>query len=82
MAFSQEVINQAWRRAGGKCECTLGACNHNGRCNKMLDPQNKIEDRKWHAHHIISQEAGGSDTVDNCRILCVPCHEKTRSYGV
>jgi len=81
MAFSQETINQAWRRAEGRCECTLKNCGHAGRCNKELDPQNKIEGKKWHTHHIVSQDAGGSDTLNNCQILCVSCHENTGSYG-
>ena len=81
MAFSQETIDQAWRQAGGKCECSLRNCGHTGRCNKVLDPQNSTAGKKWHAHHVVSQEAGGSDGLSNCLILCVDCHENTRSYG-
>ena len=81
MAFSQDTINQAWHRTGGRCECTLKICGHQERCNKVLDPQNKIEGRKWHAHHIVSQNAGSLDNLSNCQILCVPCHENTGSYG-
>ena len=73
MAFSQETIDAAWRRAGGKCE--------NPNCRKALDPQNDKVNMKWHAHHIQSQKSGGSDSLANCKILCVPCHENTRSYG-
>lgn len=81
MAFSQETLNQAWHRAGGRCECVLEKCGHAGRCNKELDPQNATSGKKWHAHHIVSQDAGGSDEPSNCQILCVECHENTRSYG-
>lgn len=81
MTFSQKTISQAWRRAGGKCECTLKNCGHTGRCNKVLDPQNSTLGKKWHAHHVISQEAGGSDEPSNCLILCTNCHENTGSYG-
>ncbi len=82
MAFSKDVINAAWKRADGRCECTLNTCpDHVGRCNKPLDPQNKTEGQKWHAHHIVSQQANGSDGLRNCAILCIPCHERTRSYG-
>lgn len=82
MAFSQEVIDAAWKRAGGKCECDLFTCpHHTGRHNKTLDPKNRIEGMKWHAHHKISQNAGGSDGLQNCQILCIPCHEYTKSYG-
>ncbi len=82
MSFSPEVINAAWKRAGGRCECILATCpSHGGRCNKALDPQNRTEGMKWHAHHVVSQSAGGSDGLQNCLILCVPCHEHTKSYG-
>lgn len=81
MAFSQEIINQAWHRAGGKCECMLKNCGHSSRCNKVLDPKNSIPEKKWHAHHVVSQEADGHDGLSNCQILCIACHENTRSYG-
>ena len=81
MAFSKETINQAWHRAGGKCECALKKCNHIGRCNKVLYSQNFTLGKKWHAHNVVSQDAGGSDGLSNCLILCISCHENTGSYG-
>ena len=54
MAFSQGVKEQAYRRAGGKCECRRTVCGHSGRCNKSLAGG-------WHAHHRLSEDAGGSD---------------------
>jgi len=81
MAFDQSIIGAAWRRAGGRCECMLKVCGHSGRCNKLLDPKNEKVGMKWHAHHIVSQDAGGDDTLSNCKILCVDCHENTHSYG-
>ena len=81
MAFSQETIVQASRRAMGKCGCSLKNCGHSGRCNKALDPKNSAPGRKWHAHHTVSQEARGSDGLSNCQILCIDCHKNTGSYG-
>lgn len=76
MAFSKEVTDAAWRRAGGKCECTRKCSHHTGRrCNAPLTAG------KWHAHHITAAAAGGSDTLSNCEALCIPCHENTRTYG-
>jgi 5-methylcytosine-specific restriction endonuclease McrA len=72
--FPQSVKDAAYRRAGGRCQCTRWTCGHSGRCNRSLQSG-------WHAHHITSQEAGGADTLANCEALCVPCHENTRSYG-
>jgi 5-methylcytosine-specific restriction endonuclease McrA len=28
----------------------------------------------WHAGHIIASANGGSDTVDNLRVVCSPCN--------
>ncbi len=75
MAFSEETRDQAYDRAGGECECTRETCmHHKGRCNADLSGA-------WQAHHITSQNAGGSDGLSNCEALCVPCHKNTASYG-
>ncbi len=76
--FSQDVINEAWHRAGGKCECKENCHNFLNPCNKTLDPSNKKLFMLWHAHHIDSD---GPSILSNCKILCVECHKKTRSYG-
>jgi len=81
MAFSQEVINLAWNRANGRCECTLIKCRHTGKCNKELDPRNEIQGKKWEAHHKVSQDVNGSDGLGNCQILCIECHKNTGSFG-
>ncbi len=75
MAFPQSVIDALWKRSGGHCECKRSSHEHTGRCNKVLTAHN------WHAHHIVSVEAGGADTLNNAEALCVPCHEKTLSFG-
>lgn len=76
MAFSEETRNQAWTRAGGKCECTrLGCSHHTGRCNSVLTAH------KWHAHHKTAISSGGGDELSNCEALCIPCHENTSTYG-
>lgn len=74
MAFSEETKLAAYRRAGGKCECTMKICSHHtGRCNRQLN--------RWHAHHMTSVAAGGSDALSNCLAMCVECHQNTRTYG-
>jgi 5-methylcytosine-specific restriction endonuclease McrA len=76
MPFSQMVKDLAFARAGGRCECTRLCWSHVGqRCNADLTWQD------WEAHHIVSQLAGGADTLANCEVLCVPCHQNTHSYG-
>jgi 5-methylcytosine-specific restriction endonuclease McrA len=75
MAFPQSVIDDVWRRSGGRCECTRKSCGHIGRCNKPLTANN------WDAHHKTAVSAGGDDTLSNCEALCLPCHKNTGTYG-
>lgn len=78
MAFSDEVVAQAWRRAGGKCECRRTRHNHSYvRCNKQLVWENRGRGEgrgAWEAHHISST---GGDTLSNYEILCWDCHQRT-----
>ena len=84
MAFSDSVVQQAWQRSGGCCECVRSTHGHAGRCDVRLIWGARGNDKVlggWEAHHKTSVEAGGSDALSNCEILCIPCHEKTRTYG-
>lgn len=75
MAFSDRTRQQAYARAGGMCECAMSVCNHPlGRCFADLR-------YGWHAHHRHSVSAGGDDSLSNCIAMCIPCHERTRTYG-
>ncbi len=78
--FSDQIINQAWDRAGGRCECTRIRCRHSGRCNKKLlfNSRGAETEYGWEAHHINSN---GDDSLSNCEILCQECHKNTQSYG-
>ena len=50
---TQELRDAVYRRAGGKCECTMQTCSHHtGRCNAMLRGA-------WEIHRIT---AGGAYT--------------------
>ena len=66
------VQDEVWKRAGGKCECTMTTCGHMDRCNVAL------EAHKWHMHRLT---AGGAYVASNIRALCIPCHENTPTYG-
>ncbi len=77
MAFSDSVVEAAWRRAGGRCECRRRSHNHSYvRCNKQLvwDNRGREGRGKWEAHHRSST---GGDTLSNCEILCWNCHTTT-----
>jgi hypothetical protein len=81
MAFPQDVVDSAWKRSGGRCECTRDSHNHSGRCPKQLNYDSRGKDYLpgcWEAHHI---NANGGDGLSNCEILCCECHKKTPSYG-
>ena len=72
MAFSDETKEQAFSKAGGKCEASG--------CGKQLVYKNNGRDvgkGSWEAHHRTSVASGGSDTVSNCKVLCWDCHKKT-----
>ena len=77
MAFSDEVVAQAWRKAGGMCECTRTTHDHDYvRCGKVLVWENRGREGRgaWETHHISST---GGDTLSNCEILCWNCHQST-----
>jgi len=82
MGFPSSVVEAAWKRSGGLCECRRERHTyHTGRCNKQLGWENRGKDGYrgcWEAHHI---NAGGPDTLSNCEILCCQCHKDTGSYG-
>lgn len=76
MAFSEETKQRALRAAGYRCECMRQCSHHAGRrCNADLTRAD------WDAHHKTAVAAGGSDALSNCEVLCVRCHQNTRTYG-
>lgn len=75
MPFPQEVKDQCLSRAGRRCQCTRSGHGHTGRCNTTLYAGG------WEAHHITAESKGGPDTLANCEALCIPCHQKTASFG-
>ncbi len=84
MAFSEIVIQQVWKRAGGayppgpsRCECDLVTHDHGQvRCNKALIWGNRGREGTgaWEAHHRGSPT---DDSEPNCRIFCWDCHTST-----
>lgn len=56
--FSRKVMAAAFQRAGGKCET----------CGAHLRPG------KFQYDHILPDVLGGEPALENCRVLCTPCH--------
>jgi len=65
MAFSESVKDSAFKRSGGQCECRRTTHRHIGRCSTNITRYGA------EYHHIVSQNAGGSDGLDNCEALFV-----------
>lgn len=71
MAFSEATKDAAFKRSGGRCECTRQHGSHpRGRCTATFTRHGN-----WQAHHITAVSSGGPDTLSNCEVLCVKCHE-------
>lgn len=76
MSISQNIKNELYKRANGRCECTMSVCNHGEhRCPHGLSAG------YWDAHHKISVSVGGSDVLSNLTAMCATCHKNTRTYG-
>ena len=66
--FPKPIKREALRRAAGKCE--------GENCGALFGV-------KFHFDHVIADGLGGEPTLDNCAVLCHPCHdEKTRKHDV
>ena len=75
MAFPDIVVERAWSRSGGVCECRRSSHLHiRGRCSNKLawDNRGRESHGAWEAHHVDST---GADTQSNCEILCWDCHK-------
>ena len=77
LVFSEEVVEAAWRRSGGYCECRRKTHEHSyTRCNKQLVKANSGRAGRgcWEAHHL---DASRGDSLSNCQILCWDYHSRT-----
>lgn len=77
MTFPDNIVEEAWKRATGKCECRRSMHRHGDvRCYKELVFQNRGPegDGRWETHHV---SASGGDVLTNCEILCWACHRET-----
>ena len=74
--FSEYLIERAWKRSGGECECEKEAHGHVGRCNKMLMLSYRSDHSSaygWEAHSISGQYL---DEMSDIEILCWdPCYK-------
>jgi hypothetical protein len=78
--FQQDVIDAAWKKAGGKCGCqrTSHYYHRDGICGQVLVLESKsISSGRgaWEAHYRDSNHENGA--ASNCEILCWDCHKQT-----
>jgi hypothetical protein len=71
------VVNAAWERAGGHCECAAPGHGHEGRCNlKLVKPMRGGRNLgAWEAHHI---DPDGEPVLENLLIMCMNCHKASK----
>ena len=68
--FTKQTKREAWARCEKRCE---GLLPSGERCNVNL------EHKPHHFDHVIPDAIGGKNDLQNCSVLCVPCHDdKTR----
>lgn len=80
MEFPLMVVEEAWERAGGRCECHHSAHGHHIPCGRPLKLESRDSDNRdgWVAH---AHDKDGTRTLDNCEILCYRCYKQTRIYS-
>lgn len=66
--FSVKTRQQAWKRAEGICECG---------CGRAFGKHPK---ERPHYDHELPAKLGGDNSLENCRVVRIDCHEaKTAS---
>ena len=79
MAFSEEVVKQAWIRAGGKCECIKGPHKHlKIACGRALDFEKKGKSGEtgcWDIVQIKPADLGGDYSANNSHVICCDCRK-------
>jgi hypothetical protein len=78
--FPEDVVKKVFGIVGGRCECR-GCVHHSGQCVATFRYHERAtsdDHRGWQADH---EDPNGGSTHANCRIMCVPCHKNTPTYG-
>jgi hypothetical protein len=79
VAFTGCVMTERYYFADEKCECDMPSHKHGGNCGDrlVLDKLDKNAPGGRIAHHFVPRPVGVDDSINNCRVYCWPCHEKT-----
>lgn len=72
--FTKATKRDAYERSEGCCE---GILTSGERCNANL------AHKPCHYDHVIPDAIGGDNSLQNCAVLCLPCHlEKTTKRDI
>lgn len=72
--FTKQTMREALKRATEQCEGLLASGE---RCNANL------KHKPYHFDHVIPDAIGGDNSLQNCAVLCVPCHlDKTAKRDI
>jgi hypothetical protein len=74
--FSERVIEKAWSRAGGRCECTSRNHWHSGRCNGILIRSFRGEKENSYGWETYCKN-GSTGEPSDCEIYCIKCYLAT-----
>ena len=73
MEIPGSVLQEAWIRAGSRCECQAPGHSHGGdRCKAMLGFPSRGKQGQW-GWDIRPVQQDGPQTAENCRIVCSEC---------
>jgi hypothetical protein len=72
--FSSSIVQQAWTRSGGRCECTSGSHQHASRCGRALVWERRTGENKPGAWVADSKSGRFSPEAADCEIVCWTCY--------
>ncbi len=73
--FSDELVEEAWERSGGLCECKYTTHGHQSRCGKTLLKVSRGDRFSFYGWEAHSKSGYYLDSPDDCEILCwEPCY--------
>ena len=76
--FTNEIVEEAWARSGGICECERGGHGHTGRCEKELIKDHRGDKFSYFGWEVRSKSGHYKDSISDCEILCWdPCYVAT-----
>ena len=73
MHLSDDIIEKAWTRAGGRCECVRDDHWHHGRCNGILIKSFRGEKENSYGWEAYIKNGSYLEPSD-CDIYCTKCY--------